>query len=178
MTRTIFSRLVACALLTVPLAWATTTSNAHRAAAAIAQGNSAMPVARPDTPPGFAAFERRYDSLAALVDTIVILSPDSVVLRLGQAISLLDTVRFEGRRRSGEVVKVFASTMESEDGSIAQNIETGFTGLKVGTTRIAVRVTNSRSRRGPTGIWAAEREGIAGARPPHAISYIPVRVIP
>lgn len=138
----------------------------------------------PQTPPGvdparFAAFQRRGDSLAALVDTIVILQPDSIVLHLGQAISLLDTVRTEARRQSGEVIKGgFIASIQSEDGSIAQSIEAGFTGLQVGTTRLCARVTNSRSRLGPNGVWAPEHEGVGGARAPHAISCIPVRVIP
>ena len=93
------------------------------------------------------AFLRRYDSLAALVDTIVVLSPDSIVLHVGQSegFGLLGYIRAEARRASGEVVRGTGQAIETleistavEDTSIAADREAGLTGVKVGRTRVVV----------------------------------------
>jgi hypothetical protein len=104
-------------------------------------------------------WERRYDSVTALVDTIVILSPDSVVLHVGQSVGgLVGLVQFEGRRRTGERVP-FRASVEVEDISVAQNRVAGLAGLRAGRTRIVVRASS-------------RQPGVA-----HARSYLPVIVL-
>jgi hypothetical protein len=107
---------------------------------------------------GMVAFARRYDSLAALVDTIVVLSPDSIVLHVGQAVEMLDLIRTEARRASGEIVSTYPGFMEVEDPSVAQTQEAGLTGLRVGRTRVVLTVANRNAHAPP--------------------SYVPVIVLP
>jgi len=104
------------------------------------------------------AFARRYDSLAALVDTIVVLSPDSIVLHVGQAVEMLDLIRTEARRASGEIVSTYPGFMEVEDPSVAQTREAGLTGVRVGRTRVVLTVANRNAHAPP--------------------SYVPVVVLP
>jgi hypothetical protein len=90
----------------------------------------------------FEDFARRSDSLAALVDRIVVLSPDSIVLHVGQSEEddPLNSILAEGRRASGEVLRGTGEWMEIEDTSIAAYREAGLTGLKVGRTRVVLTV--------------------------------------
>ncbi len=120
---------------------------------------------RPDTlgpppamDPRMAAFRARFDSLAALVDTIVVLQPDSIVLHVGERTQLFDAVQFEGRRASGERLPTFGASLAIEDMSIAQPQEAGLTGLKVGRTRVVISVISKKAHAPP--------------------SYVPVHVIP
>jgi len=105
-----------------------------------------------------AAFTRRFDSLAALVDTIVVLSPDSIVLHVGQAVESLTLIQTQGRRASGEVVPTYPGFMAVEDMSIAQERDAGLTGLRVGRTRMVLTVMSKSAHAPP--------------------SYVPVVVIP
>ena len=115
--------------------------------------------AHPPTP-RTEAFRRRSDSLASLVDTIVVLYPDSIVLHVGQSSSVLDSLRLEARRNTGEVVPGVGMDIRVEDLHLAQPRESGLTGLQVGRTRIAIWIIASR------------------ATPPHTLaSYIPLVVI-
>ena len=114
--------------------------------------------AQPPEDPRFTAWRAREDSLAALVDTIVVLSPDSILLHLGQAVDILRLIKTEGRRASGEVVPSFPEFRAVEDMSIAQPREAGLTGLNVGRTRVILTIMSRR-----------------GHAPP---SYVPVRVVP
>jgi hypothetical protein len=84
----------------------------------------------------------RLDSLAALVDTIVILSPDSIVLHVGQTIETPSLVRNEARRASGEVLTTYPGFMEIEDRSVATFTEKGIAGVKPGRTRLVLTVMN------------------------------------
>jgi len=120
---------------------------------------------RPDTlplppplDPRTAAFIRRSDSLAAMVDTIVVLRPDSILLRVGQATPVLDSVVTEGRRSSGEKVPTYPAWYAIEDNSIAQSRPGGLTGLQPGRTRLVITVM-SRTAHAPP-------------------SYVPIRVVP
>ena len=108
--------------------------------------------------PRMAAFTRRFDSLAALVDTIVVLSPDSIVLHVGQAVESLTLIQTQGRRASGEVVPTYPGFMAVEDMSIAQERDAGLTGLRVGRTRMVLTVMSKSAHAPP--------------------SYVPVVVIP
>ena len=104
------------------------------------------------------AFSRRYDSLAALVDTIVVLSPDSIILHVGQAVQILSLIQTQARRASGEVVPTYPGFMAVEDMTIAQNREAGLTGLRPGRTRVVLTVMRRNAHAPP--------------------SYVPVIVIP
>jgi len=96
------------------------------------------------------AFIRRFDSLAALVDTIVILSPDSIVLHVGEAVEIPSLVRKEARRASGEVLTTYPGFMDIEDRSVATFIETGITGVKPGRTRLVLTVMNRNAHAPPS----------------------------
>ncbi len=113
--------------------------------------------AHPPTPQ-MEAFRRRFDSLAALVDTIIVLYPDSIILRVGQAVDMLALIHTQARRASGEILPTYPGFMEVEDMSIAQTREAGLTGLTVGRTRIVLTVMNRQAHAPP--------------------SYVVVRVIP
>jgi len=104
------------------------------------------------------AVTRRFDSLAALVDTIVVLSPDSVVLHVGEAVEMPSLVRKEARRASGEVLPTYPGFMEIEDRSVATFTEAGIMGVKPGRTRLVLTVMNRHAHAPP--------------------SYVPVVVIP
>jgi hypothetical protein len=108
--------------------------------------------------PEMEASVRRTDSLAALVDTIVVLSPDSIVLRVGQSIELIPLLRKEARRASGEPLPSYPSRIEIEDESIARPSGPDLIGVRVGLTRIVLTVINPHAHAPP--------------------SYIPVRVVP
>ena len=56
----------------------------------------------------------------ALADTIVVLTPDSFLLRVGQSLDELESVRVESRRASGEPVPGVGDMLAIEDMSIAQ----------------------------------------------------------
>jgi len=114
--------------------------------------------AQPPEDPQVTAWRARYDSLAALVDTIVVLSPDSILLHVGEAFEILTGIKNEGRRASGEVVRPFPGFMDVEDRSIADIREAGLTGVKVGRTRVVLTVMNKHGHAPPT--------------------YVPVRVVP
>lgn len=111
------------------------------------------------TDPKMKAVLLHMDSLAALVDTIVVLSPDSIVLHVGQYVEILTLIRTEARRASGEVLPTYPGRMDVEDTSIAENRPGGMTGHRVGRTRVVV-IVHWRNR--------------AHAPP----SYVPVVVIP
>jgi len=105
------------------------------------------------------AFTRRFDSLAALVDTIVVLSPDSIVLHVGQVVGHpVELIHTQARRASGEILPTYPGFMAVEDMSIAQSREAGLTGLKVGRTRVVITVMRRNAHAPP--------------------SYVPVVVIP
>jgi hypothetical protein len=114
--------------------------------------------AQPPEDPRITAFHARYDSLAALVDTIVVLSPDSILLHVGEVVDILTFIKAEGRRASGEILPTYPGLMAVEDRSIADSREAGLTGVRVGRTRVVLTVMSRR-----------------GHAPP---SYVPVRVIP
>lgn len=116
--------------------------------------------AHPPTP-AMEAFRRRSDSLAALVDTIVVLYPDSIVLHLGQSSQVLDSLRLEGRRGTGEAVPGAGMDVRVEDLRVALPRQEGLTALQVGRTRIVVRLIGNRA-----------------ARPHAPTSYIPLVVVP
>ena len=117
--------------------------------------------AHPPTPQ-MERFHRATDSLAALVDTIVVLYPDSIVLHVGQASGILDSLRIEGRRSSGEVVRGAGFDVRVENMSVALPGEAGLTGRREGRTRIVLQLI---------------RSGLAGPpRPP--FGYILVVVVP
>jgi hypothetical protein len=88
----------------------------------------------------------------------VIIRPDSFLLHVGQAIDDDTVLRFEGRRLSGVRVPTFPAEIAIEDWSIAETELAGLTGLKVGRTRMVVRVI-SKSAHAPA-------------------SFVPVRVVP
>ena len=100
--------------------------------------------------PRLAAFTRRFDSLAALVDTIVVLSPDSIVLHVGQAVEILGLIQTQGRQASGEILSTYPGFMAVEDMSIAQTREAGLTGLNVGRTRVVLTVMNRNAHAPPS----------------------------
>ena len=108
--------------------------------------------------PAMEAFNRRYDSLVALVDTIVVLAPDSIVLHVGQSFDDLTRVQLESRHASGEPLRGIGHNLEIEDRSIAEHRETGLTGLKVGRTRLVITVISRKAHAPP--------------------SYLPVIVLP
>jgi len=112
---------------------------------------------RPEDP-RFAAWRALDDSLAALVDTIVVLSPDSILLHIGEAVDILTYIKNEGRRASGEVVLTWPGFMDVEDRSIADIRPAGLTGVRVGRTRVVLTVMNKHAHAPP--------------------SYVPVRVVP
>jgi len=117
--------------------------------------------AHPPTPQ-MEKLHRVTDSLAALVDTIVVLYPDSIVLHVGQTSRVLDSLQMEGRRDSGEVVRGAGFDVRVEDMSVALPEEAGLTGRREGRTRIVLQLI---------------RSGLAGPpRPP--FGYIPVVVVP
>ena len=113
--------------------------------------------AHPPSPQAIAV-AGRFDSLAALVDTIVILSPDSIVLHVGEARDHWSLIRKEARRASGEVVPSYPGLLDIEDRSIATFTDAGITGVRPGRTRVVVTVINKHAHAPP--------------------SYIPVVVIP
>jgi hypothetical protein len=104
------------------------------------------------------ALNTRYDSLVALVDTIIILSPDSIVLHVGQAMEDLGVVQVQSRRASGEPLLGIGHDLEIEDRSIADHREGGLQGLKIGRTRLVITVISRKAHAPP--------------------SYLPVIVIP
>ena len=105
---------------------------------------------------------RRESAAAALVDTIVVLSPDSFVVRLGQTIPDSQDVKSEGRSHSGARRRALPTWLAVEDTSVAQFRQGGLTGLKVGRTQIVVSIYSTDS-----------------AAPVHAPpSCVPVRVVP
>jgi hypothetical protein len=109
--------------------------------------------------PSMEAFTRRFDSLAVLVDTIVVVSPDSIVLHVGQVVEhIVVLIHTQARRASGEILPTYPGFMQVEDTSIAQSREAGLTGLKVGRTRVVITVMNRNAHAPP--------------------SYVPVVVIP
>ena len=114
--------------------------------------------ANPRTPEQEAAV-RRTDSLAALIDTIVVLSPDSIVVRVGQSIQIFSPLlKKKARLASGELLSSYPSLVQIEDESIAQLGEAGLIGVRVGRTRLVLRVMNRHAHAPP--------------------SYIPVQVVP
>ena len=117
-----------------------------------------LQAAQPPVDPGVAAWRARDDSLAALVDTLVVLSPDSILLHVGDAVDILTFIKYEGRRAPGEVVPSFPGFMDVEDRSIADIREAGLTGVKVGRTRVVLTVMDKHAHAPPT--------------------YVPVRVVP
>ena len=96
------------------------------------------------------AFMHRFDSLAALVDTIVILSPDSIVLHVGQTIESPSLVRSEARRSSGEVLSTYPGFREIEDRSVATFTHAGITGIKAGRTRLVLTVMSRNAHAPPS----------------------------
>lgn len=113
--------------------------------------------AHPPTPE-MEAFNRRFDSLAALVDTIVVLSPDSIILRVGQSVDEFTQIRKEARRASGEVVPTYPGFIAIEDTLIAQWGQAGLTGVRAGRTRVILTVMSRKAHAPP--------------------SYVVVRVVP
>jgi len=96
------------------------------------------------------AFTRRFDSLAALVDTIVVLSPDSIVLHVGEAIEVPSLVQKEARRASGEVLPTYAGFEDIEDRSVATFTQAGMAGVKPGRTRLVLTVMSRHAHAPPS----------------------------
>jgi hypothetical protein len=90
--------------------------------------------------------------LAALVDTIVVLSPDSILLHVGQSVDM-SVIRDEARRGSGEALLTYPGFMDIEDRSIANFNETGIGGLKPGRTRLVLTVANRNAHAPPSYVW-------------------------
>ena len=103
---------------------------------------------------GMLAFRHRYDSLAALVDTIVVLSPDSILIHVGQSVDM-SVLRNEARRGSGEALPTYPGFIDIEDRSIANFNETGIGGLKPGRTRLVLTVANTNAHVPPSYVWVA-----------------------
>ena len=114
--------------------------------------------ATPPTDSAALAFSRRFDSLAVLVDTIVILSPDSIVLHVGETVDHHSLIQQEGRRASGEVLSTYPGFWDIEDRSVATFTAAGIQGLQPGRTRIVLTVMTRTAHAPP--------------------SYVPVVVIP
>jgi hypothetical protein len=78
---------------------------------------------------------QRAESAAALVDTIVT-RVDSLVLRVGQVLSIRPRELVEGRRANGEPVLAFAPAVRVENDRIARMERTGLVGVSPGRTRL------------------------------------------
>ena len=104
------------------------------------------------TDPKMKAVLLHMDSLAALVDTIVVLSPDSIVLHVGQSEEddPLNYIRAEGRRASGEMVRGTGEDLSIEDTSIAAYRERRLTGLKMGRTRVVLALVGCSKHAPPS----------------------------
>ena len=102
------------------------------------------------TDPKMKAAFLRMDSLVALVDTIVVLSPDSIVLHVGQSVELLGLIQAEGRRASGEMVRGTDENLSIEDTSIAGERDAGLTGLRVGRTRVILTIVGCSKHAPPS----------------------------
>jgi hypothetical protein len=150
--------LAACAHHALPATQATPT---HIARGRIAYVDSATfdSIRRAHPPdPRMEAFARRQDSLVALADTILVLSPDSIVLHVGQSVQDLELVKVESRRASGAPVLGIGHEFRIEDISIAQPREAGLTGLRPGRTRLVITIISRKAHAPP--------------------SYVPVIVVP
>jgi hypothetical protein len=99
--------------------------------------------------PQMLAVTRRFDSLAALVDTIVVLSADSIVLHVGEVVER-SLVRTQARRASGEELPTYPGFREIEDRSIATFTEVGIAGLKPGRTRLVLTVMSKYAHAPPS----------------------------
>ena len=105
--------------------------------------------AAPAPSPAQRAFTSRFDSLAALVDTIVILHPDSVVLHVGQAFDPF-SVRHEARRADGQPLPTYPGSIDVADRSIADMTQAGLVGVAVGRTCLVFSVMGYRVHLHPT----------------------------
>ena len=116
---------------------------------------------RPDTlppmDPRVAAAVARLDSINGLADTIVA-RPDSFLLHVGQSVKTDTLLHIVCYRFSGEPVLGCGQFLDIEDLSIAQFEPAGLTGLKVGRTRMVIKVMGKKAHAPP--------------------AYIPVRVMP
>ena len=102
--------------------------------------------------------QRRFDSLAALVDTVVLIAPDSVILHVGQQVDVLGLIRTQARRRSGEVLPIYPGLLVIEDTSVATHHEFKLTGVRPGRTRVVMRIKSTSAHA--------------------AATYVPLAVIP
>ena len=101
---------------------------------------------RAQAPPPSAAdlaFRRRFDSLAALVDTIVVVSPDSILLRIGETFPD-ERIREGAFRMTGEQLATYPGWRDIEDRSIATFSEAGVVGIRAGRTRVIFTVMGRR----------------------------------
>ena len=131
--------------------------------AAVATSRPACPPQADSLPPPLvinrraSAYARNMDSAADLVDTLLVLHPDSILVKVGQSVNQIDSVRVEGRRSSGEPLD-FPKFIDILDRSVAQTDVTHITGLRAGRTYLVIRVMSR----------------VARARP----ACVPVRVVP
>jgi len=94
--------------------------------------------------------QRRFDSLAALVDTVVLISPDSLILNVGQEVEVLGLIRTQARRHSGEVLPIYPGLIVVEDTSVATHHEFRLTGVRAGRTRVVMRIASTSAHAAPT----------------------------
>lgn len=93
----------------------------------------------PPPSPEELAFRRRVDSLDALVDSIVVVSPDSIVLHVGQVFD--DRLVREGAfRRTGEQLPTYSGNREIDDRSVAEFTDAGIVGRQVGRTHLVLSI--------------------------------------
>lgn len=99
----------------------------------------AAPLSSVDTTrPGARDAFRRADEAAAQVDTIVV-QPDSLVLRVGEAVQPWTALRIEARSRGGDRVANFAPFMRVEDTTIVEQGLDGLFARRVGRTMLVIR---------------------------------------
>jgi hypothetical protein len=99
----------------------------------------AAPLSSVDTTqPGARDAFRRADEAAAQVDTIVV-QPDSLVLRVGEAVQPWTALRIEARSRDGERVANFAPFIRVEDTTIVEQGPDGLIARRVGRTMLVIR---------------------------------------
>jgi len=95
-----------------------------------------------------AALNRAFhqaDLAAHRVDTILV-SPDSLTLRVGEEVAVFAIVRIEGRTMAGDRVDGFAPMLRSEDWNVAALTGKGLVGRRPGRTRLLVEArTNDPS---------------------------------
>lgn len=80
---------------------------------------------------------RVASAAAAAVDTIIV-RPDSIVLRVGQAVALDDVITIDARDRDGRPVQWFAPFLSTRDRAIAEYGQAGLVGRRPGRTELVI----------------------------------------